>query len=307
MKTALELCLAPSHIEDFLEANWERSPLLIRRNSPEYFAEIFSIQELDNLIANSSMRYPAYRIIVNNKSLPPEDVPSGKSAHRQTTSSVLNRIYDAYASGATLLLQKIEKRSPGLLELAHSLQSTMKMPVQINAYLTPPNCQGFPVHYDTHDVMLLQITGCKHWQVWDEVIENPTKNQKYSVSQLEINEVTSKNKPIVDSVLLPGDTLYIPRGFPHVGYSLECDSLHLTVGFFPHRTVEVAKALIFNAISALEETALFSESLACYMSRKEDAEINLLKIKKIIKSTAHQVDLEAYLRDTLSLIELKKA
>ena len=35
--------------------------------------------------------------------------------------------------------------------------------MQINAYITPPENQGFAAHYDTHDVFVLQVSGSKRW------------------------------------------------------------------------------------------------------------------------------------------------
>lgn len=38
--------------------------------------------------------------------------------------------------------------------------------VGANAYLTPPNSQGFAPHYDDIEAFVLQIEGSKNWKVY---------------------------------------------------------------------------------------------------------------------------------------------
>ena len=35
-----------------------------------------------------------------------------------------------------------------------------------NAYLTPPNSQGFAPHYDDIEAFILQVEGKKHWRLY---------------------------------------------------------------------------------------------------------------------------------------------
>ena len=37
--------------------------------------------------------------------------------------------------------------------------------MQANAYITPPQNQGFSHHYDVHDVFVLQLAGEKEWTI----------------------------------------------------------------------------------------------------------------------------------------------
>ncbi len=43
----------------------------------------------------------------------------------------------------------------------------------MNAYYTPRAAQGLPVHHDTHDVFVLQVSGEKRWGGW--LAQNPVK------------------------------------------------------------------------------------------------------------------------------------
>jgi hypothetical protein len=105
-----------------------------------------------------------------------------------------------------------------------ALEGALGHPVQANAYYTPRGSQGLAVHHDTHDVFVLQIAGEKRWLVYEPVLELPLKEQRYR------RELGDPGEPVVDTVLRPGDTLYLPRGWLHEARTSDVDSLHLTVG-----------------------------------------------------------------------------
>jgi hypothetical protein len=96
--------------------------------------------------------------------------------------------------------------------------------VQANAYYTPRRSQGFAVHHDTHEVLVLQCAGEKRWLVYAPVLELPLKHQRYR------KELGGPAEPVLDLTLRAGDTLYLPRGWLHEAVTSETDSLHLTVG-----------------------------------------------------------------------------
>ena len=81
--------------------------------------------------------------------------------------------------------------------------------MQANAYYTPRGSQGFAVHHDTHDVLVLQVAGEKRWLLYEPLLELPLKHQRYSQALGEHGEPTD------DLVLRAGDTLYLPRGWLH--------------------------------------------------------------------------------------------
>jgi ribosomal protein L16 Arg81 hydroxylase len=117
--------------------------------------------------------------------------------------------------------------------------------VQVNSYYTPRGSQGFAVHHDTHDVLVLQVAGEKRWLLYEPLLELPLKHQRYSKSLGEHGE------PTQDLVLRAGDTLYLPRGWLHQAETSDTDSLHLTVGINVYTWLDAAKA----ALAPLEQEA----------------------------------------------------
>ena len=126
--------------------------------------------------------------------------------------------------GATIVLQGLHLRRPELGAFCRSLERTLGHPAQVNAYYTPRAAQGLPVHHDTHDVFVLQVSGEKRWLVYEPALELPLRNQKYKA------EMGGPAEPVHDLVLRPGDMLYLPRGWLHEALTSDSDSVHLTVG-----------------------------------------------------------------------------
>jgi ribosomal protein L16 Arg81 hydroxylase len=99
---------------------------------------------------------------------------------------------------------------------------------QTNIYMTPAHSQGFTPHYDTHDVFVLQISGEKHWQIFEVDTGLPLKNNPF------VKEGFEPGKVIDEFVLKEGDFLYIPRGRVHDAHTKDQYSMHITVGLLAH-------------------------------------------------------------------------
>ncbi|MGE5691995.1 MAG: cupin domain-containing protein [Pseudomonadota bacterium] len=134
------------------------------------------------------------------------------------------RVTAAFAAGATLVLQGLHLTRTATAVFCRLLEAYLGHPAQLNAYFTPKRSQGLPVHHDTHDVFVLQVSGRKRWLVYDPVWELPLKHQRYEAAMGE------HGPTVLDVVLEAGDTLYLPRGWMHEALTSDEDSLHLTVG-----------------------------------------------------------------------------
>jgi hypothetical protein len=115
---------------------------------------------------------------------------------------------------------------PPLGRLCRGLERVFLHPVQCNLYLTPPRAQGFRIHYDTHDVLILQVQGEKLWCYW------PTPAIAFANNRTpwENHRPQPQGEP-QSQMMQPGDVLYVPRGIMHDAASQGTQSsLHLTVG-----------------------------------------------------------------------------
>ena len=141
-----------------------------------------------------------------------------------------DKVAALFASGHTVVLQALHRTWPALVDFATQLSADAGHPVQINAYITPAESQGFSAHYDVHDVFVLQVAGEKHWTVHEPVHVDPLRNQPWTDHSKAVAAAARDEAPVIDEVLRPGDALYVPRGFLHSAKALGGVSAHLTVG-----------------------------------------------------------------------------
>ena len=85
----------------------------------------------------------------------------------------------ATARGDTVVLQGLHHTNPHLARLANNLALALDHPVQVNAYLSPSNARGLDLHFDYHDVFVVQLGGSKRWRVWAPLARttNPVKGR----------------------------------------------------------------------------------------------------------------------------------
>jgi hypothetical protein len=136
------------------------------------------------------------------------------------------------------VLQALQLYWPAAALYCRDLEKQLGCPVQANAYQTPVAARGFAVHHDTHDVFVLQVAGRKRWRVYQPVVELPLKDQRWSP------DLGDPGEPIHDFTLEAGDTLYLPRGWPHEATTSDEESLHITVGLHPHTRLDALRAAL---------------------------------------------------------------
>ncbi|MEE6259884.1 cupin domain-containing protein [Plantactinospora sonchi] len=231
----------------FAAAYWGRAPLLSRAAelpNPVGFTDLLSPADADELLSRRGLRAPFLRVARNGEVLPTGRYTGGGGAGAEITDQVLDeRVLALYADGATLVLQGLHRTWPPLIDLTRELSLTLGQPLQVNAYLTPPDNQGFATHYDTHDVFVLQVDGHKHWRIHEPVLPDPLERQPWGGRADEVSAIAD-GPPALDVVLGPGDALYLPRGWLHSAQARDEASLHLTVGVRALTRYSVVEALL---------------------------------------------------------------
>src|SRR5690348_6162304 len=159
-KPALRRCVGVD-AATFAERYWDREPLLTTRASD--FSDLLSPPDVDELLSRRGLRTPFLRVAQGGVLIDPVRYTGGGGVGAEIDDQVIDeRLFQLYASGATLVLQGLHRLWPALIDFAVALRSDLGTPVQINAYLTPPESQGFTTHSDTHAVFVLQVAGRKH-------------------------------------------------------------------------------------------------------------------------------------------------
>lgn len=218
--------LSPIEPSQFFNEYWEQRPLVISRNEPSYYADLFSMRDVDYILSSTDLRYPAIRVVKQGSDIPlrqyVSDVPWGKEVF--TAVADVDKVLAEYRRGATIILQALHRSWRPFAHFCRDLEKRLSFPLQTNVYLTPPSSQGFAPHYDTHDVLVLQIAGSKHWRIYGSPVPLPDRSLPSSSSRVAIGE------PLHELDLSAGDLIYMPRGYIHEGLTSESESLHITVG-----------------------------------------------------------------------------
>lgn len=242
--TMLSRCVA-TDTGAFATDHWGRKPLLSRHTAlPRDFSDLLSPAAVDELIAERGVRAPFIRMAKTGDVLARSCYtgPAGFGAEMpdQVDSA---KVLAEFAAGATIVLQGLHRLWPPLIDFVRGLTDDLGHPVQANAYITPPNAQGFEHHYDVHDVFVLQAAGEKRWTVHEPVHPHPLDSQPWTEHRDAITARVREN-PTIDTVLTPGDALYLPRGWVHSARSEDTTSIHMTIGVSPLTYHDVVRAVI---------------------------------------------------------------
>jgi bifunctional lysine-specific demethylase and histidyl-hydroxylase NO66 len=217
------------------------------------YADLLSPDNVDELLSRRGLRTPFLRIAQDGHVLPSREFTGSGGAGAEITDQVIDeKVLDRYAEGATLVLQGLHRLWPPLIDFAGALSAELAAPVGVNAYVTPPENRGFATHYDTHDVFVLQIAGRKRWCIHEPVLRDPLERQAAGRRADEV-AAGSDSPAVLDVILGPGDSLYLPRGWLHAAVALGEQSLHLTLGMRALNRYSVVEALLGLAT---EEAAL---------------------------------------------------
>jgi hypothetical protein len=147
---------------------------------------------------------------------------------RRIHDAPLATVAGSLAAGETLQLQDTERGCARLALLCAELQRRVaEGPVGANLYLSAqPGQAGLRPHRDLVDAVVVQVLGEKCWTVWEPVDIPPGD----LLAETFWDPGGSGGRVAVETVLGPGDVLFLRRGDPHGAVCVSGPSLHLTIG-----------------------------------------------------------------------------
>jgi cupin superfamily protein len=200
-------------------------------------------------------RHPAFRVVRAGSTVAGHDVTRRVGIGNHDLSDVVsaNQVIDRYRRGDTVVLQGLHHTSPHLARLANNVALALDHPVQVNAYLSPPSARGLDLHFDFHDVFIVQLGGSKRWRVWAPLarMTEPVKG-RHAIAGPRLEEL---GDPLLDLTMRAGDCLYLPRGYPHAAETLDEHSDHLTIGLVAVTWERVLRRAIDAEVAAGRLTA----------------------------------------------------
>jgi Cupin superfamily protein len=218
--------LSPYAVDKFLKDDWCRSV----KHLPGWkgkFTGLLTWPRLNEILRHHRLEPPRLRLAMNGKIIPSEGYVKYTVSRRQNYSRVAHLlptvITEHLYQGATLVLDGVDELHKPLTQLAESLEWSFRVPIQINLYAGWKSSQGFDLHWDDHEVLIIQLTGRKQWKVY-----RPTRD--YPLAKDLVESQPPVEDPLWEGILEDGDVLYIPRGWWHVATPLAEPTMHLTIG-----------------------------------------------------------------------------
>jgi ribosomal protein L16 Arg81 hydroxylase len=260
--------VGPDAIQDFLVTRFGRDAY--RRRLPEGEASaLFSWELLNQALAEHRLGPPRLKLEKGGAEV-------GRAVFRERRprpSQALHDIdvpalYEHLRDGATLILDAVNELHAPLRQLSSGLATEFCATSQTNLYACWGQTQGFDVHWDDHDVFVVQLSGSKRWDLYGFTHPAPLRREPRPAPR--------PDGAPEQVVLRAGDMLYLPRGYWHAAVGLDEPSLHLTIGLsrksgadFLHWLADeaVAEAAVRADLRLEQDDAVLGAQVADLLSR----------------------------------------
>jgi bifunctional lysine-specific demethylase and histidyl-hydroxylase NO66 len=235
VEASLAWLLHPLKVETFLDEVWATTHHHVERRCSSYFDGLFGSAAVEEFLEFTRPEPSAVRLVRRHEN-------HDSNTYRFADGAIdLVRVRNEFADGYTIVLNGLERYVPAIASLSHAIEVELNFEAQVNAYITPPESQGFLPHYDDHDVLILQIQGSKTWHVYEHADVSPRDFRRQ-------DGFVAAGLPLPSDLRLQaGDVLYLPRGRVHAAEANAEPSIHLTVGIHAPTVL----TLVTRALEAL--------------------------------------------------------
>lgn len=288
--------IAPVTAQELIERFWDRRPLFVP-GPADKLAGLFDRASWESICERRA------RAGDRGRTVGAFVTPAGEQLQfpvAPASAPTLSRL-------VTVCSARAEEDDPKLARLVAMLKAELGLldKVVVNCYVSPAE-QGYALHYDAQDVLVLQIEGAKRWRYAASPViysphEYPVATGEGTVESPALGKTLRlpDEETLEEIVLEPGSMLYLPGGTWHVARA-EVYSLALTVTFVPKYLArflcEVLQALLLTdpswrrripPVPASARTAgAIPETVAAFL----DAELERLRdaVHSLDPSVLHQ-------------------
>lgn len=214
---------------EFMQEVFEASPAHLRQVLP---ADYFALSDLDAALTLSMTSELPFTIGIRGKIPPAHEYCSEVHNPMKRTSKLEidpHKVQALLRQGANLKIQRFAAVSPKAQAIVSDVQDWLGFSTSANGYFSYGLQRGLPVHWDSHDILAVQLLGRKHWKIFRPTVELPVR--------LHREDAFAPPPPAavcMEITLEAGDALYLPRGWWHdVTPVRGHKTLHLAVGLHP--------------------------------------------------------------------------
>lgn len=199
---------------------------MIGHLSPDVVHRLATWSAIDDVIMTRRLVPPDLHVVNAGRPISPMRYLNLGPSPRRKQQPLVDpaKLQSVLQNGATLVLNNLQETLDSVIDASHELSRLVGERVQANAYATWGRTYGFDPHWDDHDVLVVQIEGEKHWDIYGPGIPSPLDHEIDAAN-------TRPEQALWSGTLAPGDVLYLPRGWWHAVCGTGATSLHLTFGF----------------------------------------------------------------------------
>ena len=197
-------------------------------NDPDLLDRVLTPNRMLDIAMRRSLNRPQFRAFQRGDEVHPAVYFTDSVSPRGQSIPMVNmrRLGGLLREGATLILDQANVFDPTMEVACRALQWWSHERVQVNAYLTTNDASGFPLHWDDHDVIVVQLAGEKQWEV------RGTSRPVPMYRDADPNNTPSQ-EIVWAGLMQAGDVMHIPRGHWHQATRDgrgSGNSLHVTFG-----------------------------------------------------------------------------
>lgn len=192
------------------------------------FADLVDWNDVNTVLTTQRLESPRLILVRGGKTIPDDRYLHSSGANKRIDAGALSALL---AQGATMVLSFIDEMLPRIGAAADDVAAALMARTNVNLYAGWRADNGFDIHWDHHDVIILQVAGRKHWRVHRPTRDHPVRGDV-------CDPPADDDQPVFDAVLEDGGILYLPRGWWHVATPVEEPSLHLTIAVTPLNGLE---------------------------------------------------------------------
>src|SRR5690242_3897750 len=156
------VCPEGGPIEDseFVKCFCDKQMLHIAQDDRKRFEYLLSWQTINELLSQNLLGQKLLRVARDGRDLPP-------SLYRKDDGDIdavdSRKLHDLLKQNASVALNAVQYYCPPVRRLATQMEVALGQRLNVNAYMTFGPGGAFQMHYDAHDVFVLQVHGSKHW------------------------------------------------------------------------------------------------------------------------------------------------
>jgi hypothetical protein len=220
---------------------------------PALCARLLTPPSLLDLIARRTVVYPQLRCLQDGADLHPRDyltLQASSRGHRTSTAN-MPRIGQLLEQGCTLVLDDLGALDATFEVACRALSWWSGELARVNTYLTTQEASGWGLHWDSHDVICVQLAGQKSWEV-----RGPSR---IAPMDRDAEPNTTPSTDIVwNGTLRAGQVMHIPRGWWH-----QATRTGRGAGFSLHATFGITQRTGVDWLAWIADQARTDERFRC--------------------------------------------